>query len=587
MKKITTLVRQVFSTSALRILPATLVGLLPFNLLDDAILSSQYNLRGQRAPSHSLLVVSTSNPGLAFSVYSTFAQKMKDINTIGRCISFFTNENHAPEGCKNYSIEGRHVLKSFQDLPQIALKALFPEDFAKSENLNSHKTVHFYGHLETFNPLRADAFLDSPIEWLNKKSREPWVLVLIPEKSNLSHFIATPAGDLDPIEIGVNIVGNAQENSFLVPINRFSQLLISLLASMLIAWILYSYPIFLTFLFTIILGSFLFVIAMIFFDRFGWQFPLVAPWTSMATVYLLGMSDRLDKRERSAWSLEQHAKNLQSLDELRNNFLSLVSHDLKTPIARIRSVLERFERGDFGPVSLDQAESLKKILSASGDLQRTISTLLILSRIESRDFRIQKEPTDLNELIERAITQIIPFSQDRKVQIETDLEPLFLVELDKGLITEVLVNIVENAIKYAPTDSVITIKSGESPICPELYPPREGIWFEVQDSGPGIPVEEREKVFQKFVKGTSDATTSSMQSNPVKGTGLGLYLASFFVEKHGGIISLISKVQGEIPEPGSSNDQYFSEKPEVSGTVIRVILPVDGPLDSSDEGSLV
>ncbi len=569
---------RVSRASLLRVLPAAFVGLLPFGLLDEALLKTQYTLRGQRSPSTSLIVITTSSPQVAHNAALVFKEKIHESNSEGSCVSFFKNPNHSPSGCKNFDVESFHTMAGFQPLAEYTLKNLNPTAEIESD---SKLTPHFYGHLEAFNPVRADSFIDSPNEFLNRKHNDRLVLAILPEKSELNHFVMTPAGDLDPLEVALNILGNSQQNNYLITINKITQFSVSLLASVVIAWVLYSYPIFLTFLFTFILGAFLFVISMILFDRFGVQFPLVAPWASIATVYLLGMSDRLDKRERRAWSLEQQAQNLKSLDELRNNFLSLVSHDLKTPIARIRSVLERFERGDFGPVSLNQSDSLKKILSASGDLQRTISTLLILSRIESRDFRLQREPSDLNEIIEKSISQISNFALEKKVRIETELEPMFLVELDKGLITEVLVNIVENAIKYAPPESKITIKSGESEICPELSPPQEGIWFEIRDEGPGIVPEEREMVFQKFVKGSNE--TSFQNSVPVKGTGLGLYLSAFFVERHGGVIHLFSKTSGEVPEPGAPSDQYFSQNPNETGTVVRVTLPVDGPLDSPDD----
>jgi signal transduction histidine kinase len=575
MGKLLSSLAKISRASLLRVLPAAFVGLLPFNLLDEALLKSQYSLRGERSPPSSMIPLITSNPEKAFLSHALFEQKGRELGIETFCISFFKNPNYSPSGCLNFDIENRHVLSAYKEIALGSLKLIHKNEI-QIEDFQDYSTF-FYGHLEAFNPVRDDTFLESPSDFIKKDAGQKLVMILFPEKSALNHFVVTPSGDLDPLEVALNVVTNAQTKNFLLPIRRFSQFLVSLVASILIAWVLYSYPIFLTFLFTFVLGAFLFVISMIMFDRFGIQFPLVAPWASIVTVYLLGMSDRLDKRERRAWSLEQQARNLQTLDELRNNFLSLVSHDLKTPIARIRSVLERFDRGDFGPVTTDQSESLRKILSASGDLQRTISTLLILSRIESRDFRIQREPSDLNELIEKSIIQISTFTAEKRIKIQTEIEPLFLVELDKGLITEVIVNILENAIKYAPADSTITLKSGESPICAELVPPQEGVWIEIVDRGPGIPQTEREKVFQKFVKGSNEI--SGAVANPVKGTGLGLYLASFFVERHGGVINLFSKTAGEIPEPGAPNDQYFSQDPLETGTVVRVTLPVDGPTE--------
>jgi signal transduction histidine kinase len=262
---------------------------------------------------------------------------------------------------------------------------------------------------------------------------------------------------------------------------------------------------------------------------------------------------------------------------MRNNVLSLISHDLKTPLARIQAMLERLGGGDFGALSPQQREAIDRILSANGHLQRTISTLLLLSRIESRDFRIRPQPTDLRELLQLAVRHHQAAASERGIGIETDFEPLFLVDMDRALIEEVLNNLIDNALKYSPAGSTVSIRCGEQDNCPELSPPQAGVWLEIQDCGPGIPPEDRARVLQKFVRGSNERTAADQS---VKGTGLGLYLSAFFVEKHLGALSLTSRVEGEKISPASTAAQYFDDGQ--TGTCIRVTLPVEANYEETE-----
>jgi signal transduction histidine kinase len=318
----------------------------------------------------------------------------------------------------------------------------------------------------------------------------------------------------------------------------------------------------------------IFATSLLLFENFGTPMPVVGPWIALVGTFILGMGDRLDRRERREWNVEREAENLQSLDEMRTNFLSLVSHDLKTPVARLLANLDRLLSGDFDPLTSRQRDTIQKLISASGDLQRTISTLLLLGRIESRDFKILRTPTDLNEVLHDSITGFGNLAADRSIEMIQIFEPLFLVDLDRDLLIQVVNNLIDNALKYSPIQKKVFIRSGETEYARELTPPGSAIWFEVQDEGPGIPPDERGKVLEKFVRGAKDITN---QDRSITGTGLGLYLARFFVEKHGGVIQIFSRIVNERPQDGlNPSSDYFSEN--TTGTVIRVILPIDAPI---------
>ena len=532
-------------TSLVRLLPALLVALLPFPTFDRALLRSLYTVRGPIKPHSSTRIFLAQNP----------YELQKLANEITRthsapCWAIGTAPLHN-SSCRFVNIRDLFTEPSLRDA--ISLK---------------HELL-FYGRLPDLYPVDAELALSKP----NTHLAGAQGFVLLDASYHPKIPILTPAGLLDQGEWLVNAALNSLEGRSLQPVSNWMRWIFPSSLTLITALITYSYPAILTLVLAVILGALAYVVSFLAFDAQGLQLPLAAAWSSLLTVILLGMGDRLDRRERREWTIERDAENLKSLDEMRNNFLSLVSHDLKTPIAKILSLLDRFSQNEFGPVNPQQRLQLEKIISTSGYLQRTISTLLLLSRIESSDFRIHRTPSDLTLMLEKAIHQHRPQATERNIQIRSDLEPLFLVDLDPALIFQVMNNLLENALKYSPGNTTVTVRCRESENCVELSPPQPGVWFEIQDEGAGIRLEDRERVLQKFARGSAESTATDQS---VKGTGLGLYLAKFFVEKHGGTITLISKARAESLSQDDVAYAYFSE--EQSGTVLRVTLPLGTPV---------
>jgi signal transduction histidine kinase len=129
-------------------------------------------------------------------------------------------------------------------------------------------------------------------------------------------------------------------------------------------------------------------------------------------------------------------------------------------------------------------------------------------------------------VVEKVIAQLQPLSSDKRQEIHADLEPMFSLEMDAVLIQEVILNLIENAVKYTPNDGHIEIKTQEV---------EDKVIFTVKDSGPGIPPADRKHLFEKFFRGQA-------QKSQIKGTGLGLYLVKYFIELHGGEVFLESEV---------------------------------------------
>jgi signal transduction histidine kinase len=227
--------------------------------------------------------------------------------------------------------------------------------------------------------------------------------------------------------------------------------------------------------------------------------------------------------EQKNWQLEQEKKSIAQLEQLKNNFVSLISHDLKTPIAKIQAIVERLLLKEY---SLELTQDLKSLRSSSHELHRYIQSILKILRVESRDFHLNKEVTDINDLVKTVILLIKPLAQEKQIQLSDKLEPLFSIEVDSTLIQEVLSNILENAIKYTPAGGQVSITTEEID---------DFILIRVVDTGEGISPEDQENVFGKFVRGKN-------QDLKTKGSGLGLYLVKYFIELHGGRVLLSSQV---------------------------------------------
>src|SRR5690606_10376599 len=174
--------------------------------------------------------------------------------------------------------------------------------------------------------------------------------------------------------------------------------------------------------------------------------------------YVVFLGYQLTLKENEAWRLEQEKKFFSEIEQLKNNFVSLISHDLKTPIAKIQAICDRLLAQ---PASADVHEGLERLRQESSVLHRYIQSILKMSRVESRDFKLNKEAADINEMIETVVSQLTPLIQQKHIHLELNLEPIFSIELDSLLIQEVILNLIENAVKYTPEKGSIEVSSRE------------------------------------------------------------------------------------------------------------------------------
>ncbi len=258
---------------------------------------------------------------------------------------------------------------------------------------------------------------------------------------------------------------------------------------------------------------------------------LAHPFLALFLCYYFFIPYRLIIENRKSWEYFQKNKLLQQVEVLKTNFISMMSHDLKTPIARIQGMTEVILKDEVA-LSSQQREAVDTIKGSSDDLLKFINSILQYGRIESQGIELHKQSKDINQLIKDVIKKHEFLAKVKKIKILQELDPLFPVAVDPDLMKQVLSNLIENAIKYSHEDSVVIVKSREE---------SDKVLVEVVDQGMGIPSVDLPNIFMKFFR------SHNVKTSTIKGTGLGLYLAQYFVQLHKGQITVISE-----PEKGSS-----------------------------------
>jgi signal transduction histidine kinase len=259
---------------------------------------------------------------------------------------------------------------------------------------------------------------------------------------------------------------------------------------------------------------------------FAFWLPMIHPLLAMFLSYYVFIPYRLVVENRRNWEFRQRNQLLRQVEELKTNFISMMSHDLKTPIARIQGMLGIIE-AQVPKKDMRVSEAIEVIKSSSNELLQFISSILNYALIESKGVELNLSPKDVNQLVEEVILRHDFLAKLKGIHIEKNLEPLFSTRIDSHLMRQVVSNLLDNAIKYSPNGSRIVVSTREV----------DGkIEIQIKDSGLGIPQEELPNVFMKFFR------SKNAKISTVKGSGLGLYLAKYFVDLHRGDI----KVESEL-----------------------------------------
>jgi two-component system sensor histidine kinase KdpD len=238
-----------------------------------------------------------------------------------------------------------------------------------------------------------------------------------------------------------------------------------------------------------------------------------------------------DGARRSA-STEREAAIVRRSDELKTALLRAVTHNLRTPLASIKASVSGLRQPNVAFAEEDRAELLAEIEEETDRLDRLVTNLLDASRLEAGRVRLSTHPQDLAELIAAVFDRLQPRLAGRTVAVEVpdDLPP---VPCDYAQIDQVVTNLVENAILHTPPGVPVRARASSA---------NGAVRIEVIDSGPGVPANERERLFRPFERGLTRAP----------GTGLGLTIARGFVEAHGG------RLWVEDDEPGAGARFVFT-----------------------------
>jgi signal transduction histidine kinase len=269
------------------------------------------------------------------------------------------------------------------------------------------------------------------------------------------------------------------------------------------------------------------LVSFVLFWPFGIWIDMSHPLITIFFSYYFFIPYRLIVENRRSWELLEKNKLLTQVEELKNNFISMMSHDLKTPLARIQGMADIIARDKKVELSNEQNEAVKTIQQSSEELVQFISSILNFSRIESQGVRLNIKSKDINTIVEEVIQKYEFMAGQKRIEFIKELEPLFSLRMDPELIKQVVSNLVENAVKYSSEGSRVIIKTEEN---------SENVILKVIDEGMGIPDDEIANIFMKFFR------SKNAKVSPIKGSGLGLYLAKYFVELHKGKISALSEV---------------------------------------------
>ena len=234
-------------------------------------------------------------------------------------------------------------------------------------------------------------------------------------------------------------------------------------------------------------------------------------------------------------------------EKMRSNLLRSISHDLRTPLTGIAGASSLIaESGD--KMDRESIVSLGKDINEQADwLIQLVENILNMTKIDSGKLVVEKKPEAVEDVINNALSYVKGRRKQRRVEIDIP-EEMLLVEMDGKMIVQVIINLLDNAIKHTKEDGFIRIKTEAAP---------EGVWFSVEDNGTGIEEVIKDRIFDEFV------TFRPVNRDTGKGIGLGLAICKAIVTAHGGTIEALNREEG--------------------GACFRFYLPFDGHLPEKEQ----
>jgi two-component system sensor histidine kinase GlrK len=231
-------------------------------------------------------------------------------------------------------------------------------------------------------------------------------------------------------------------------------------------------------------------------------------------------------------------RRLEEFETQKNRFLRHVSHELKTPLTALREGAELLNDQVAGPLAPPQRQVVGIMRDNSVKLQRLIEELLDYQRALHAAASLQVRSIPLEALVQEAVKAHELAAQAKGLRLAIEAEPA-TVEADPEKLRSIVDNLVSNAVKFTPPGGMVTVSArvGTGKSAGEAI-------IEVLDTGPGVPPEERDSIFNLFFRGRRTESTAAGATGRVKGTGLGLAIARELVEAHGGQIAVLGGEAG-------------------------------------------
>ena len=229
-------------------------------------------------------------------------------------------------------------------------------------------------------------------------------------------------------------------------------------------------------------------------------------------------------------------KQLAELNETKNKFLGIASHDLRNPLFTIRSFSQILEDGTVGEVNDEQKDMLGKIFHASTFMKALLENLLDISKIESGKIEMNKQVQDFNLTVRQQVELHQLLAKKKNIVLHLSESEIPPVSFDQGAIIQVMGNFIGNAIKFSPSNTEIFVRTEKI---------ENGIRFSVRDQGPGLSEEDQALLFKEF------QTLSAKPTAGEKSTGLGLAIVKKLVNLHHGVVGVESTL-------GQGSTFYFN-----------------------------
>jgi signal transduction histidine kinase len=230
-----------------------------------------------------------------------------------------------------------------------------------------------------------------------------------------------------------------------------------------------------------------------------------------------------EKVNSATKQLRRTNSHLRELDTAKDDFISMASHQLRTPLTSVKGYISLVLDGDGGSLNANQRKLLEQAFRSSQQMVYLISDLLNLSRINTGKFSIESSPVDLSQLVQDEVTQLVETAKARGISLTYDKPASFPeLMLDGTKISQVVMNFIDNAIYYTPAGGTIHVELRETPTAVE---------YMVKDTGIGVPKAAQHRLFTKFYR-----ADNALQARP-DGTGLGLFMSKkVIVAQKGAII---------------------------------------------------